>query len=90
MTVSKMTIMRLGGREITVHGNGERKQPGHRVVLITHEELEIPPNIIARIINKGSLFSIGLSPVCTYADPGFTGNLGVVTPNTSSWRSASP
>ena len=58
-------------------------KPGHRVVLITYEEVEIPHHIIARIINKGSLFSIGLSPVCTYADPGFTGNLGVVTQNIS-------
>jgi dCTP deaminase len=58
-------------------------KPGHRVVLITQEELRVPPDIIARIISKVSLFSIGLSPVCTYADPGFPGNLGVVTQNIS-------
>jgi dCTP deaminase len=58
-------------------------KPGHRVVLITHEELIIPPHIIARIISKGSLFSVGLTPVCTYADPGFPGNLGIVTQNIS-------
>jgi dCTP deaminase len=58
-------------------------KPGHRVVLITQEELIIPPNMIARIISKGSLFSVGLSPVCTYADPGFRGNVGVVTQNIS-------
>src|ERR1700730_221123 len=58
-------------------------KPGYRVVLITQEELRVPPDIIARIISKGSLFSIGLSPVCTYADPGFPGNLGVVTQNIS-------
>jgi dCTP deaminase len=58
-------------------------KPGHRVVLITLEELLIPPNMIARIFSKGSLFSVGLSPVCTYADPGFSGNVGVVTQNIS-------
>src|SRR5207253_2325448 len=58
-------------------------KPGHRVVLITQEELEIPNNIIARVTSKGSFFSVGLSPVSTYADPGFTGNLGVVTQNLS-------
>jgi dCTP deaminase len=58
-------------------------KPGHRVVLITQEEVVIPPDFIARVISKGSLFSVGLSPVCTYADPGFTGNLGVVTQNIS-------
>lgn len=58
-------------------------KPGHRVVLITHEELVIPADIIARVISKGSLFSVGLSPVCTYADPGFYGNIGIVTQNIS-------
>lgn len=58
-------------------------KPGHRVVLITQEELVIPHDIIARVTSKGSLFSIGLSPVSTYADPGFSGNLGVVTQNLS-------
>lgn len=58
-------------------------KPGHRVVLITWEKLSIPKNIIARVSSKGSLFSIGLSPVCTYADPGFSGNIGLVTQNLS-------
>lgn len=58
-------------------------KPGHRVVLITHERLNIPNDIIARVASKGSLFSVGLSPVCTYADPGFSGNLGLVTQNLS-------
>lgn len=58
-------------------------KPGHRVVLITLEELNIPNNVIARVSSKGSLFSIGLTAVNTYADPGFKGNLGVVTQNTS-------
>lgn len=58
-------------------------KPGHRVVLITQEELVIPANMIARVTSKGSLFSVGLSPVSTYADPGFSGNMGIVTQNLS-------
>lgn len=58
-------------------------KPGHRVVLITLESLKIPNDVIARVTSKGSLFSIGLSPVSTYADPGFIGNLGIVTQNVS-------
>jgi dCTP deaminase len=58
-------------------------KPSHRVVLITLEEVDIPDNMIARVISKGSLFSVGLSPVSTYADPGFAGNLGIVTQNLS-------
>ena len=48
-------------------------KPGHRVVLITYEELALSDDMFARIVCKGSLFSIGLSPVSTYADPGFRG-----------------
>ena len=58
-------------------------KPGHLVVLITKEKLKIPNNIVGRVISKGSLFSVGLTPVCTNADPGFSGNLGIVTHNIS-------
>lgn len=58
-------------------------KPGHRVVLITTEKIIVPDNMLARIASKGSLFSIGLSPVSTYADPGFEGQLGLVTQNLS-------
>jgi dCTP deaminase len=73
-----------GNRRIEVEGQQKILiKPGHRVVLIVHEELVIPDDILARVVNKGSLFSIGLSPVCTYADPGFQGNIGLVTQNIS-------
>lgn len=58
-------------------------KPGHRVVLITQEQLNVPLDLVARVVSKGSLFSIGLSPVSTYADPGFVGKLGIVTQNMS-------
>jgi dCTP deaminase len=64
---------------------GERAliKPGHRVVLITAEEFDVPSDVLVRVVSKGSLFSVGLSPVATYADPGFKGNLGIVTENIS-------
>jgi deoxycytidine triphosphate deaminase len=58
-------------------------KPGHRVVLITHERLALNDKVFARIVSKGSLFSIGLSAVATYADPGFHGRIGIVTQNIS-------
>lgn len=58
-------------------------KPSHQVVIITKEKLNIPGNIIGRIMTKGKLFSIGLVPVNTYADPGFKGNLGIVFCNLS-------
>ena len=58
-------------------------KPGHRVVLITHERLALNAEMFARIVSKGSLFSIGLSAVATYADPGFHGRIGIVTQNIS-------
>lgn len=58
-------------------------KPGHHVVLITQEDLDVPDDLVGRVVCKGSLFSIGLSHVATYADPGFKGNLGIVTQNLS-------
>jgi len=58
-------------------------KPGHRVVLITHEEIDVPNDVLARVVSKGSLFSVGLSAVATYADPGFRGRMGIVTQNIS-------
>ncbi|MGA2057942.1 MAG: hypothetical protein ABSG88_21880 [Bradyrhizobium sp.] len=58
-------------------------KPGHRVVLITHERLALNADVFARIVSKGSLFSVGLSAVATYADPGFRGRIGIVTQNIS-------
>ena len=73
-----------GDKRIDAASNGTILiKPAHRVVLITLEEVDIPHNVVARVISKGSLFSVGLSPVSTYADPGFSGNLGIVTQNLS-------
>ncbi len=76
LTESDHPIQVTPGQDILI-------KPGHRVVLITQEELEVPDDMFARIVSKGSLFSIGLSPVATYADPGFSGNIGIVTQNIS-------
>lgn len=73
-----------GGRRFALNpGEVALIKPGHRVVLITAEVLNIPDDILVRVISKGALFSVGLSPVATYADPGFNGNLGIVTQNIS-------
>lgn len=72
-----------GKRFALVPGEMVLIKPGHRVVLISAEELDVPSDILVRVVSKGSLFSVGLSPVATYADPGFGGNLGIVTQNVS-------
>jgi dCTP deaminase len=72
-----------GKRFALAPGAGALIKPGHRVVLITAEEFDVPLDVLVRIVSKGSLFSVGLSPVATYADPGFKGNLGIVTENIS-------
>ncbi|MBK9416995.1 MAG: hypothetical protein IPN62_06795 [Flavobacteriales bacterium] len=58
-------------------------KPKQSVVIITKEELNMPDNVIGRVLTKGKLFSIGLLPINTYADPGFQGNLGIVLHNSS-------
>lgn len=85
--------LRMGSVYYDLNEEGKRFQlsegqkvlikPGHRVVLITAEELNVPRNLLVRIVSKGALFSIGLTPVSTYADPGFAGHLGIVTQNIS-------
>ncbi|GAA1014371.1 hypothetical protein Aple_079660 [Acrocarpospora pleiomorpha] len=58
-------------------------KPYQLAVLITLESLDVPNDVICRILMKGRLFSLGLLPVNTYADPGFSGRLGIVIYNGS-------
>ncbi|WCB46972.1 dCTP deaminase domain-containing protein [Nitratidesulfovibrio vulgaris] len=58
-------------------------KPKQCVVIITEERLELPNDILGRILTKGKLFSIGISAVNTYADPGFQGKIGIVLINLS-------
>jgi dCTP deaminase len=58
-------------------------KPRQLIVIITMETISLPDDILARILTKGKLFSIGLLPVNTYADPGFYGELGIVFYNLS-------
>lgn len=73
------------GRKRFTVTNGEEIliKPHHMVVIITLEELRLPADILGRILTKGAFFSLGLSPVNTYADPGFSGRLGIVMFNSS-------
>lgn len=58
-------------------------KPKQIVTVITHETLRLPDNVLGRVLTKGQLFSIGILPVNTYADPGFEGRLGIVLVNVS-------
>lgn len=58
-------------------------KPKQFITVITHEKLKLPANVLGRVLTKGQLFSIGIIPVNTYADPGFEGNLGIVLANLS-------
>ena len=58
-------------------------KPKQIISIITQESLSLPTNMIGRVLAKGSLFSLGIIPVNTYADPGFSGNLGIVLNNLS-------
>jgi dCTP deaminase len=57
--------------------------PKRHVVCITKEALRLPDDVLARVLTKGQLFSIGILPVNTYADPGFVGRLGITLWNAS-------
>jgi dCTP deaminase len=58
-------------------------RPNNYVTVITTEKLAIPDNVVARILTKGALFSLGILPVNTYADAGFDGRLGITMYNFS-------
>ncbi|MEK4051606.1 MULTISPECIES: dCTP deaminase domain-containing protein [Bacillus] len=58
-------------------------KPKQIVVILTAESLYLPNDMLGRILTKGKLFSVGLLPVNTYADPGFQGKLGIVFSNIS-------
>ena len=47
------------------------------------ERISLPDRLLGRVLAKGQLFSIGILPVCTYADPGFDGRLGITLFNFS-------
>jgi len=61
-------------------------RPGDVVTILTKEEVALPDDMIGRIFSKGHLFSIGLSPVVTLVDPGFSGHLGITFINHSKKR----
>jgi len=58
--------------------------PKGYTTIITKEEVELPEDCVGRIMTKGQLFSIGISAVNTYVDPGFSGPLGITLMNHSS------
>ncbi|EGQ2936465.1 dCTP deaminase domain-containing protein [Staphylococcus pseudintermedius] len=58
-------------------------KPKQTIVILTKETMYLPNNMLGRILTKGKLFSVGLLPVNTYADPGFQGKIGIVFTNIS-------
>lgn len=58
-------------------------KPYQLVVVITMEELQIPADMVGHVLSKGSLFSLGIHPVNTFADAGFFGRMGIVLFNST-------
>lgn len=70
-------------RYVLSEGDNLLLRPKQTLVVITMESLRLPLDVLGRILTKGMLFSIGVLPVNTYADPGFSGRLGIVLHNLS-------
>lgn len=60
-------------------------RPRSSVVVKLAEQIKLPKDCLARFLLKGKFFSVGIAPVNTYADPGFTGNMGLVLTNTTNY-----
>jgi dCTP deaminase len=70
-------------RQTVAEGADLLIKPKQLVVIITMESLDLPTDMLGRVLLKGRMFSLGLMPVNTYADPGFSGKLGIVLFNAS-------
>jgi dCTP deaminase len=70
-------------KRLEVGAGGYVLRPQSSATLIVEERIALPNDVLARILTKGQLFSIGILPVCTYADPGFVGRLGITLSNAS-------
>jgi dCTP deaminase len=66
-----------------VDTSGYILRPSSYVTVIVLETIDLPNDVLARVLAKGQLFSIGSVPVNTYADPGFSGRLGITLFNAS-------
>ncbi|GEM_PF-5582253 len=58
-------------------------QPFQTLTIVTIEKVSLDKQHFLLLFAKGSLFSIGLTPVSTAADPGFVGKLGITLTNMS-------
>ncbi len=72
-----------GTKHTLADGDDILFKPHQTIVIITKEKFELPNNVLARFLTKGALFSVGFTPVNTYADPGFYGRMGIVMNNAS-------
>jgi dCTP deaminase len=70
-------------KRVIVDRSGYILPPNSYVTAIVLETIALPSDVLARIMAKGQLFSIGIVPVNTYADPGFHGRLGITLLNAS-------
>ena len=57
--------------------------PFETLTIITLEKVALDSIHFLSLFSKGSLFSMGLTPICTAADPGFKGHLGITMTNLS-------
>jgi dCTP deaminase len=57
--------------------------PFETLTIVTMEKVALDRRHFLLLFSKGSLFSIGLTPVSTAADPGFAGHLGITMTNLS-------
>jgi dCTP deaminase len=70
-------------KRVLADSSGYILRPTSYVTAIVLETIDLPNDVLARILAKGQLFSIGIVPVNTYADPGFRGRLGITLFNAS-------
>lgn len=71
-------------RTVQRQGNIHEIRPLETVTIVTFEEVSLDERHVLFIQAKGSLFTLGITPIATTADPGFRGQLGLTFTNISS------
>jgi len=73
-----------GIKEIT--GNAYVLKPGEYILIETHEKLNMSLDLVARMLNRSSLFRCGCTLANALVDPGFKGTLTMGLYNMSKYE----
>ena len=58
-----------------IDGKAYSIKPGEYILIKTMEKVNMPNNVVARVLNRSSVFRSGCNSIHAFVDPGFSGKL---------------